>query len=387
MADATARPELIFLTGPQAGERAVLMTNPAVLGRAASTDIRLKEQAVSREQLAFTYTNEGWLMENRSANGTLVNGKRYKRRDQKLALDTGDVVGVGIQTLILYVAGGDDPEAALAAWRDANPDIDTTPTPAPAGGAPAGEGEGPRTDAAGAPEKKPGKKEKGDREQKPKGKKAAAGGEAGEHDDAESEEEDEEDDETGSVKLKIILAFLVLLGIVIFGIAMILRSGGPGPQDAGPTGPSRLTNEEIRQAIEAPVDRPPSRTKAAEHLQRAVHSYENRVLWEPGDLYRCVKDFKLHKAYRNAQSLSSIRHEQMFHDAMEELVGKVQQRYDAAWRLEKARSWRNAKLSFEEILIILPIAELDRNGEIYQTIFLDVRDHLNLIKSKMGRVE
>ena len=103
---ALARPELIFVRGPQDGERAVLMTNPVVVGRSAVADVRLKENASSREQLRFDLTPEGWLMQNLSANGTLINGKRY-RGGKRLLLDTGDILGVGAETEILYVAPPD----------------------------------------------------------------------------------------------------------------------------------------------------------------------------------------------------------------------------------------------------------------------------------------
>ena len=80
-----------------------------------------REEAASREHIRFLFTHDGWVMENLSANGTLINNKRYKR-DKKILLDTGDVLGVGLETKILYVAPGDDPEEALGAWRAANPE-------------------------------------------------------------------------------------------------------------------------------------------------------------------------------------------------------------------------------------------------------------------------
>ena len=73
---ANARPELIFVAGPQAGERAVLMTNDVLVGRSPSADVHLEEHAASREQLRFQLTGEGWLMENLSAQGTRINGRR-----------------------------------------------------------------------------------------------------------------------------------------------------------------------------------------------------------------------------------------------------------------------------------------------------------------------
>ncbi len=37
----TARPELIFLAGPQAGQRAVVMSDVALAGRARNADVLL----------------------------------------------------------------------------------------------------------------------------------------------------------------------------------------------------------------------------------------------------------------------------------------------------------------------------------------------------------
>ena len=107
-------PELIFLSGPQRGERAAILQSPAVAGRSPQAEIILREQGASREQTRFELTREGWIMENLSANGTRVNGKRYKA-GKKILLDTGDILGVGRDTEILYVAAGDDPDTALTA--------------------------------------------------------------------------------------------------------------------------------------------------------------------------------------------------------------------------------------------------------------------------------
>jgi pSer/pThr/pTyr-binding forkhead associated (FHA) protein len=122
----SAMPELIFVSGPQQGERAVIMTGTAVLGRSPSADVKLLEEAASREHVRFQLTRDGWVMENLSANGTLINGRRYKK-DKKILLDTGDVMGIGLETRILYVSPGDDPEEALEDWRQANPPAQPRP--------------------------------------------------------------------------------------------------------------------------------------------------------------------------------------------------------------------------------------------------------------------
>jgi len=103
------------------------MTNSVLIGRTPNADIRLTESAASREQLQFLLAPEGWIMENLSANGTLVNGKRLKKRKKRLLLETGDTLGAGVETEILYIARATDPEAALAAYRQSRPAAPAAP--------------------------------------------------------------------------------------------------------------------------------------------------------------------------------------------------------------------------------------------------------------------
>jgi len=359
----SARPELIFLEGPQAGERAVLMTNVVLLGRAANADVRLKEEAASREHVRFQLTADGWLMESISANGTFVNRKRYKRK--KLLLDTGDVLGVGLETVILYVAPGDDPEVALAAYREAHP----APKPAP---------ESPkRSKKAKADDAPPAEQDKAT--PKPANAKQAP--------PAEEDAEAGEDETEPTSKLKYVLFGVVLLGTVLFGVALIVNSLRE-PGGSGGSGLPRLSDAQITAALSEQFERTPSRTKAAESLAKAVQMYANRVLWEPGDLYRCAKNFKLHRAYRQSRSFAKIEHERMAEKATRDLDKLIREKYDAAWKFEKARSWRNAKVAFEELLIVLPVAELDKTGSIYQVIIKgNVIRHLNYIKQNIGQVK
>jgi hypothetical protein len=358
----SARPELIFLAGPQQGERAVLMTNAALLGRSAAADVRIREDAASREHVRFQLTAEGWLMENLSANGTVVNGKRYKKK--KLLLDTGDVLLVGLETQMLYVSPEDDPEEAFAAYREAHPTANAPAAPARADDAQAATAAPPAPAGREAPEK-------------PKAKAAEEAADAAAAVEAEEE---------GSKKLKYILFGVILVGTVALGLAMIVSSLRED-EEGGPVGLPRLTDAEITRALSEPIYRTPSRTKAAETLERAVRSYRNRALWEPGDLYRCVRDFKLHRAYRQSRSFAKIEHERMAEKALKELDALVREKYDAAWKFEKAKSWRNAEAAFEELLVVLRVEELDKQGPIYKVIIRgNVIQHLNYIKRSMGGV-
>jgi len=361
-----ARPELVFVAGPQEGERAVLMGNMVLLGRSPAADVRLAEGATSREQLRFQLTPDGWLMQNLSANGTVVNGKRYKRKKQ-LILETGDVLGVGLETEILYVSPADDPEEALAAFREKRP---AGPPESKAALTPSEPAETPRTQQKkkAGPPPLPAEKKK-DRET--------------EADEGEAAPSDEEK----SGKLKYVLGGIVMVSLVLFGAAIIKKSMDKSGGILGPSGPPRLRGAEISEALAAPLEgKSLSPTKAAVALDRAVRSYQNRNLWEEGDLFRCVKDFKFHLAYRGTQSFDRIQHENMFAKATEELDETVRQKYSDAWKFCKARSFRKARAAFEELLAILPVKDLDREGQIYKVIIPNVIDHLKHVKANMGKV-
>jgi len=366
----SAMPELIFVSGPQQGERAVIMTSTVMLGRSPSADVRLIEEAISREHVRFQLTRDGWVMENLSANGTLINGKRYKK-DKKVLLDTGDVMGVGLETKILYVAPGDDPEEALADWRQANPPAQAKPaeTKAQAGKL--------RPEAAQASAATAGEQPKAP---VPPGKAKSAGKAAGQP--AQGLEEDGMGGpaEKGSKNLKLILLVVVLLGLVGFGAALLLKIEQP------PNGPyvvHRLTAEQITTALAAPIQRPPSPTKAAEALDLAVRSYDNKRLWSrPGELYRCVKQFKL---YRGSGYFPHPQDEVNASVASRELDAMVREKYETAWKYEKARSYRSAKQSFEQLMRELPAGDVEHDSPIDQVILKDIKQHIKYLNSQLGK--
>ena len=369
---APAQPELLFVGGPQTGERAVLMANVAVLGRGQTADVRIEEEHVSREHVKFQLTHQGWIVQNLSNNGTVINGKRYKKPRQIL-LDTGDLLGVGAETEILYVSPGDDPEEALHAYRQAHPEAAEQPKarakpkaePEPA--APARRGEG-------IPPPLPGG--------------AAAGGAVV----AEAVSEAGEDEllldgeEQKSNKLKYILFAFLLAGMLIFGFVLIAKSM---EEDDDPVGdsdmPPRLTEEQISEALAEPLVRTPSVVKAAAALDEARRRYSNRNLWEPGDMYRCVYHFKLYMAHSTNKSFKRLNDERAFKATQRGLDQLVRRKYDAAWMYEQDGNLRNAQTVFEEFIRILPMEYLGRGEKVREVLMDNVIDHLDYIKRKTAR--
>ena len=356
-----ARPELVFLSGPQEGERAVLMTNVVLIGRSASADVHLREEHASREQARFALTPDGWVMENLSANGTRVNDKKYKK-PKKLLLETGDVLGVGLETTILYVAPGDDPEQALRAYRQAHaapppvltpvPEAETKPKPPP-----------PAPKPPPPPQAAPAEGAKGSEEQLEIAEEAGAGG----------------------GKLKYVLFAAVIVGVVALGIALIVKSqSAPGDGDVDPLAGRlrRLTDLEIGEALAKPIERPPSHTQAAEALDRAVRLFPDRNRL-PGSLYQCAKDFKLHLAFKHSKSFDRIKHERMFEQVKRELEDRVRRKYKEAWKFEMAGRWGQAKTAFDELRVMLPKNELEETDPINTVIMANVFEHLKYVKRRI----
>ena len=109
-------PVLMFVRGPQEGQRVLLNQSVLVLGRGGGSDVMLSEDFASRRQARYELLQPGPTLENLSDKGTWINGKRYKAGKHVL-LETGDLIGAGRETEILFVAAGDDADAALAAYQ------------------------------------------------------------------------------------------------------------------------------------------------------------------------------------------------------------------------------------------------------------------------------
>lgn len=83
---------LVALKGPNSGREYILIGNHAVLGRAENSDIYLHDLNVSRRHAVVKNVNGQYLLvDQKSKNGTYVNGRRIQRKPLK----EGDVVIIG----------------------------------------------------------------------------------------------------------------------------------------------------------------------------------------------------------------------------------------------------------------------------------------------------
>lgn len=340
-------PELVFLAGPQSGEHAVVLGNEATAGRSTRADIQLSEQTASREQMRFQLTAQGWVMENLSSNGTLVNGKRY-RGGKSILLDTGDIIGLGENTRILYIAPGDDPEEAMTR-------LGLTPGPRQAEPVP-------------GPEPEPGPEQMDSPEP-----------------EAEPVESAEDAEAARKSKMRKYAIFGGLYAMIIVVVIILLSGGGDGNGLLGDDTPPALTDADIAEAIQKPlkVNVQKDLIKAEEALAKARAYYNRRE--KTGYLAWSVKWFKIHQAYKGSLIFDDLQDDAVFTDAKRELIRKVKDQYATAYVFLRQGRWRDAALSYQKLVDMLVPFTSEPFPQTDEQIFENVRAHLNYAYAQMQK--
>lgn len=367
-------PDLVFVAGPQDGQVEVIVGDVVVLGRSAECQLRLTEDYVSRKQMQLEKTKQGWLLENLSSNGTLVNNKRYKT-GTRILLATGDIIGVALKTQILFVAPGDDREAAIEKYRQAHGSRDASQNEPATSELPEGSAGSGLAQAAG----------EGDTAVAAQGQ---APGEAAQVAKAPTPPTAElgKEAKAPAVPAKY-RKYAVLLGVsVVLTLIMILigvmRNGGP----VTPTNqfPKRLSEMEIELAIKAKPQVSPNHTMAVDSLHRA-QALVGSI--RPGDLYRCVKQFKLYLAYEGTVMFGEAADEKKWDEAIngkpgvsEGLIKMATREYATAMDLENAGRWGEAGKSLQKIIDEVP--EGDSGDPTYQQLLTNVLEHYKYVQER-----
>jgi hypothetical protein len=398
------RPDLIFVAGPQAGERAVLMSDKAIVGRSPTADINITEEFVSRQHLEFTNSPDGWIVGTLSSSGMRINGRKFKP-GKKVILATGDVVAIGLQTEILFVSPPDDPEAAIAQYRKAH-----------GGKGPAGESDAPIELTLAPHEEQSSAASSGGGLQMPAGsprngesydseRLAAASGEEPENNDRRSvlglgglkrkgisgqdsglpgEGVSPADAEQARLRkrVKYAIIFGTYFMIMIVGF-LVFKGFGPGGRWASHE-PAILPTKEIKDCLEKPLNRAKdvAGTNAAQALNDALTLYENRNL-RVGDLYRCVRQFKLYLAYEGQLYCDNPRDDEKYKTARTELMELVDKKYFVACDYEKQFCWRDAKAAFDDLLLVVP--EHQQDDPVSEVLVTNLTAHLNYVSGKIKK--
>ncbi len=352
------RPELIFLSGPQKDRRAVIMKDVVVAGRSPSADIVFAEEHASRKQIQFILTTDGWTVENISTNPIRINGKKYKAGKQVL-LETGDVLRVGLESEMLFVDGGDDPDIALSAWRDTHAASPEPEVPEPEEEPPTAELP-PEPAAEETPKSKPEKPEKVKKaedpaaaERKAKIRKYAIGG-------------------------GIYLALMIVLVIML---AFLKKEKPHGPDGA----PKRLTDEQIEEAMDYDITGVPESLVAAEEaMDKAVNYYRTRYD-AIGNLYLCVKSFKLYLACSESHGFKRTSQEEMYRTAGAELLERVTDCYGKAYIKERNKLYDEARDLFKTIRQMLP-EDMKQGNPVFDVIISNVNKHIEYCR-KQGKLK
>jgi pSer/pThr/pTyr-binding forkhead associated (FHA) protein len=374
----SACPELIFVAGPQEGERAVLMTQVVGVGRSPDADVQLTELYVSRRQIQFQLTHEGWIVENVAKKSLVrINGKKLKV-GKKLILDTGDLLSVGMETQILFVAPGDDPEEALAEYRNETP----APDPEAAVAAPSDESvkAEPIADTAPAEDEAPAREE-------PPAESEEVPGEDLENDlmlGLTDEEREAATKKQARVK-KLAMYGGVYLAVLIG--AAVLLSGLGGRDRTNRVGVPRLIpTEEISQMLSEPITgKPLVEPVAQQHLQKAKVFHREAEI-QSGNLYKAVKHYKLYLAYSRRETFPTPELERQYNQALRRLIREVTKKYKDSYVLVQDHSYTLALASYEELLRMVPAKEAPE-PERFNKLFENTIKNITYLGAKLHKEE
>jgi pSer/pThr/pTyr-binding forkhead associated (FHA) protein len=361
--------ELIFVSGPQQGQREALLKTPILVGRDPNADICIEEEVVSRQHVRLDRTADGWVLTNLSRNGTDVNGKRYKKASKQILLDTGDVVTIGALTAALFVGTGDDSEQPLQAYRLAHsPDE-------------------PREQAAAGQADliQEQEQEQETETAEPEAPRPARSKEPEESGPTASEEEN-----AGSKRFK---RFAIGLGIyfaAMLGLFAFLAMRDSGDKDPDQQAIARLSEDQIQRIlIDKTYQRQRDPVLAREMLTEAEQYYRRRND-EPGNLYRAVKAYKLHMAYRNVAGFEQFIHQSHYNEALEQLQSEILSLYNEAYVKTRRGRWAEAQRAWEQLQEELPVkqgTEPDLENKLWEHIkqqLLYVSDQRKQAEGKPG---
>jgi hypothetical protein len=368
------RAVLIFLAGPQRGQRVSLVGGTILVGRSPDAGLRLKEQYVSREQMQFQLSQDGWTVQCLSSRRTRINGKKYKR-GKRVLLDTGDVLSVGMETEILFVAPGDDPDAALDAYISEG-GLDDEPAGATvaevigvavADDAPIARAAGPKTAEIPPADKAEAIPVALDTPEEP--------------DDEEELDEEILEERKRKAKLKKYLIFFLVYGGIIVGLVVLVTALRTSETGTDPKGlPRVMTKDEIREVVAAKLEHKSDPVASATHLRKAQALWRDRNVLI-GNVYRCVKHFRISLAYSRTGALRNPDDLRMYREARKLLLDDVWGTYDAATTASRQGDWAKAKFLFEDVQRMVPAREppVERDDRIFRNVV----KHIIFVKNRL----
>ncbi len=356
------RPELLFVSGPQKGQRVVLMRDILLGGRGELADVSFIEEFVSREQFQLQRIEEGWVVEQLArSNPMSINGRRYKPGKQIL-LASGDVIAVGASTEVLFVDTADDPNHVLAEYRQEHPEAEPIPVepatvqrqePSPAPATPAAQ------PAAHIPEAPaPAKSAK---------KKSAAPA-----------------TKKSSKTKKYLIAFVAYLAVLAVG-AIFLSQMKKDKDETDDSAPPRLTSQRISDVLQSDLSQSPNEVSAQRSLREARTYYRLRTS-ERRNRYRCLLAYRLYRAYRRPEQRTFLpEDERKYNQVVQELTQEIRTIYDRAWVAERNRQWARAKEQYELLMEYIPMSLAGDDPEVRDVLLENVMSHTRYVSKRRGK--
>jgi len=378
------RPELIIVSGQQEGERAVLMDNIAFLGRSSDCTVQIRDPHVSRQQLKFQLAPGGWVAENLTTTLVRINGKKFKQ-GSKAFLETGDILGVGAETYILFVSPDDDPEAALAAYRQANPQAEV-----PAPGAESSDQAPVQAEGATQPLPPPEPSKVGPPTRVPPAAPPAPVPLVEAQEEEETKPPTAEDmlaEERRNKLKKYGVMFGIYVMVLLGGVIVLSKFVHRGERDVSPAGlPRTLTKMEIQEVLS---ERLPSRgdlpARAEANLAQARRLYIERK--KSGNRYLCVQYYNLYLAYGGFRGTGTLSYEDERNrdTALAELIENVFEHYGMGIVYRNDRNWDAAEDEFENVQRRVPAPYFEPAPNADNLIFKNVQENLNYINAERNR--
>lgn len=372
--------ELIFIAGPQKGERVWVTAKTMVLGRMPQCDVCLKEEFVSRQHARMEITEDGIIVENLSSTGTVINDKRYKA-GKKILLATGDVLAMGMESRLLFVGVGDDADTALAELRKREeppaPPAQTPPAPAepPAAIPPLPSPAAAKQTAPAAPPlPAPGKAKTEVPKTAKFEKNVVAAGAAGKPADRPAAQQ----------KVRKYIKFGIVYAVALVALVIVIKFAprGGGDDVGGPGTSGFLSREQIAGILRQKPDRKLNAVEADRALATAVELFPRRKT-DPGNLYKVVSNFNYYLAAKEGSSVfEEAEHDTMYRTALDELVEAVASKYENAYSYERNRDYKTAKRIYGSLLEMLPVGT---PGPVQEKLVKNIMEHLSFVSKRAGK--
>jgi len=346
-------PELVFIRGPQKGQRAPLSKTMNIVGRDKTCDIDLQDEYASRQHARLIVEGARVRLVNTSPNGTRLNGKPT----EQAVLNDGDVLGFGLECEIQFEAA----ESIAPARPGA-----AIPPPLPGGKS--GWLAGPAEQAAAAVAAEA----------------VAAGGEQ----------------PVGKRRLKkppaivwvgmymLLIAALFVLLPKILGTADIHRAGNA----------EYLTRDRIEQLVREPLKEDRNERLAGDNLDKAVkgvEAWENGTSTREDHLFRTYQFFKEALAFagpdirdfgtrtwRGSNPKDKPRlYQEMMDKVEKELVSRITTDYDNAYVEQRQSHWARAQELYKSVL--RTIGDDSQQDPIYKNVLMQ----LNVVNSEREKAK